>query len=88
MVGELAHAWDRFLGRLTIGRADGAFVRLSTPVEGQSLGAVRARLLSFRRELDGQLAMHWPVELGKHGVDGVESAGTAAGASATARHDG
>ena len=64
VVGALAHAWDRFLGRLTIGRADGAFVRLSSPVDGQSLDAIRGRLLSFRRELDGQLAVHWPAEVG------------------------
>jgi EpsI family protein len=64
VVGELAHAWDRFLGRLTLGRADGAFVRLSTPLRGESPESGRARLLSFRRALDVQLAAHWPVETG------------------------
>lgn len=62
VVGELPHAWDRFLGRLTLGRADGAFVRLSTPLEGESPESGRARLLSFGRALDEQLAAHWPTE--------------------------
>jgi EpsI family protein len=65
VVGELAHAWDRFLGRLTLGRADGAFVRLSTPLLGESPDGDRARLLSFGRALDAQLAAHWPTETGQ-----------------------
>ena len=65
VVGEIAHAWARFLGRLTIGRADGAFVRISTPLVGEGPESGRARLMSFRSELDGQLAAHWPVETGE-----------------------
>lgn len=64
VVGELAHAWDRFLGRLTIGRADGAFVRLSTPLRGESVESGRARLRSFGQALDPQLTAHWPRETG------------------------
>ncbi len=62
VVGEIAHAWDRFLGRLTTGRADGAFIRISTPMRGESTDSGRARLLAFGRALDGHLAIHWPVE--------------------------
>ena len=62
VVGELPHAWDRFLGRLTLGRADGAFVRLSTPLDGEGPESGRARLRSFGRALDEQLAVHWPTE--------------------------
>jgi EpsI family protein len=62
VVGELSHAWDRFMGRLTLGRADGAFVRLSTPLRGESPESGRARLLAFGRALDAQLATHWPTE--------------------------
>ena len=64
VVGELAHAWDRFLGRLTIGRADGAFVRLSTPLHGESVESARARLRAFGDGLAPQLAAHWPQEAG------------------------
>lgn len=63
VVGPVSHAWDRLLGRLTLGRADGAFVRLSSPLDGESIETVRGRLQAFRSELDGQLAAHWPVEL-------------------------
>lgn len=62
IVGELAHAWDRFLGRLTIGRADGAFVRLSTQLRDESVSSGRARLRAFGAGLDPQLAAHWPKE--------------------------
>jgi len=64
VVGELAHAWDRFVGRLTVGRADGAFVRLSTPLRGESVQSGRARLRAFGKGLAPQLAAHWPQETG------------------------
>jgi len=62
LVGEAAHAWDRFVGRLAHGRADGAFVRISAPLAGLSTESVRARLFSFGNALDGELEQHWPDE--------------------------
>lgn len=62
LVGEAAHAWDRFIGRLAHGRADGAFVRISAPLAGVSDESARARLFTFGRALDGELEDHWPDE--------------------------
>ena len=62
LVGEVEHAWDRFVGRIWHGRADGAFVRISAPLDGTSEDSVRARLFRFGSALDTELAEHWPKE--------------------------
>ncbi|MCA9509374.1 MAG: EpsI family protein, partial [Myxococcales bacterium] len=60
LVGAVAHAWDRFVGRIADGRADGAFVRISAPIDGMDVDAIRARLFRFGAALDEELAAHWP----------------------------
>lgn len=62
MVGGLDQNFDRLLGRLLDGRADGALVRLSTPIESDDLVAARGRLMSFAASLDPLLADRWPDE--------------------------
>ena len=62
LVGEAAHAWDRFVGRIAGGRADGAFIRISAPLSGVSEDSVRARLFTFGVALDAELGRHWPHE--------------------------
>jgi len=54
---------DRVVGKLTTGRADGALIRISTPLRsrGEALAA-RSRLASFRSTLVPQLQDRWPVE--------------------------
>lgn len=63
MVGGLDQNLDRLAGRLLDGRADGALVRLSTPLRAGEHEAARSRLLSFARALDPLLAERWPREL-------------------------
>jgi len=54
---------DRLIGRFTTGRADGALVRLSTPLRpGEDLSAARSRLASLRASIVPQLEGHWPIE--------------------------
>jgi EpsI family protein len=62
MVGGLDQNLDRILGRLNSGRADGALVRLSTPIDGGGEAEARERLLALGQELDLQLAQYWPAE--------------------------
>lgn len=62
MVGGLDQNLDRLLGRLLDGRADGALIRLSTPIEAGDLVAARGRLVSFASRLDPLLADRWPDE--------------------------
>lgn len=62
MVGGLDQNFDRLLGRLLDGRADGALVRVSTPIESDGLAAARSRLVSFGSQLDPLLADRWPDE--------------------------
>lgn len=62
LVGEAAHAWDRFVGRIAGGRADGAFIRISASLSGVSEDSVRARLFTFGLALDAELGRHWPDE--------------------------
>ena len=62
LVGEAAHAWDRFVGRIAGGRADGAFIRISAPLSGVTEDSVRARLFAFGVALDAELGRHWPHE--------------------------
>ena len=54
---------DHMLGRLTEGRADGALVRVSTPLEEGEEFAARSRLVSFARILDPEIDRHWPTEV-------------------------
>jgi hypothetical protein len=52
------------LGRAGPGRADGALVRISTPLDAsEDLLVARARLLSFESALDVQIEAHWPAEI-------------------------
>lgn len=55
--------FEQVWGRLSGGRADGALVRLSTPLgpDGDRVQA-RARLVAFARALEPELAARWPVE--------------------------
>lgn len=62
LLGGLDQNLDRLVGRLFHGRADGALVRVSTPLPGGDLASARSRLLSFATELDPLLADYWPSE--------------------------
>jgi EpsI family protein len=63
LLGGLDQNLDRVAGRLLSGRADGALVRISTPlpVSGDEVMA-RSRLLAFAAEIDSELARRWPRE--------------------------
>jgi len=61
MLGNLSLGLDHLHGRLHGGRADGALVRISTPLE-PSEEAARARLNEFAAALETQLARAWPTE--------------------------
>ena len=61
---------DRVIGKLTTGRADGALIRISTPLRGRDeADAARSRLASFRGGLVPQLERSWPVEQPSAGLD-------------------
>lgn len=64
--GGLLGTWtvsvDQLSSRLATGRADGALVRLSTPLEGDEIDAARRRLAEFAGALAPELALRWPVE--------------------------
>jgi EpsI family protein len=62
MVGGLDQNLDRLVGRLLNGRADGALVRISTPLRPDDDVSARGRLLSFATALDPLLTEHWPTE--------------------------
>jgi len=62
MVGGLDQNIDRLLGRLLEGRADGALIRVSTPIQKDDVVGARGRLLSFGSSLDPLLAERWPEE--------------------------
>ena len=53
---------DHVIGNLSQGRADGALVRLSTPLTAIDRSAARHLLLSFARALEPELAKVWPAE--------------------------
>lgn len=62
MLGGWDQNVDRLLGRLSDGRADGALIRLSTPlVRGDEVSA-RGRLMAFASTLDPLVAVRWPEE--------------------------
>jgi len=62
MIGGIDQRIDQVLGRLRTGRADGALIRLSTPIGPGGESEARARLLALGDELDRQLASYWPAE--------------------------
>ncbi len=63
MVGGLDQNLDRLAGRLFDGRADGALIRLSTPLDDpDELDAARRRLQNLAGVLDDQIAARWPDE--------------------------
>ena len=62
MLGGWDQNIDRFVGRLTTGRADGALIRISTPLNGDDEVNARGRLLGFASALDPLLAERWPTE--------------------------
>jgi EpsI family protein len=55
-------AVDRLLGRLLTGRADGALVRISTPLDGDGKAEARTWLAAFAAQLDPLIARNWPNE--------------------------
>ena len=63
MLGGFDQALDRLLGRLVEGRADGALVRVSAPVDDADVAGTRARLLGFAPTLDRMVAERWPLEI-------------------------
>ena len=62
ILGGLDQNIDRMFGRLLDGRADGALIRISTPIEGEDPVAARSRLRSFASLVDPLLGEHWPSE--------------------------
>jgi EpsI family protein len=62
MLGNLSLSIDHLRGRLSDGRADGALVRISTPL-APSEDAARARLIGFAETLEPLLEENWPVEV-------------------------
>jgi EpsI family protein len=62
LLGGLDQSVDRLLGRLLDGRADGALVRVSTPLRPGDEAIARGPLLAFARAIDAQLDAHWPAE--------------------------
>ena len=63
MDSTLALATDHVLGQLVDGRADGALVRLSTPIgDGEDEAEARVRLLRFASLLEPELEANWPHE--------------------------
>jgi EpsI family protein len=85
ILGGLDQNVDRLMGRLFDNRADGALVRVSTPMlDGDTVGA-RGRLLSFSSLLDPLLGEHWPTETpcAEVGPDGCVAGPSTAGGAAT-----
>ena len=62
MLGGFDQNVDRIVGRLGHGRADGALVRVSTPVHPGGEVEARGRLMAFASDLDPLLGEHWPTE--------------------------
>ena len=62
ILGGLDQNIDRLVGRLFDGRADGALIRLSTPIRRDDVEGARSRLRSFADLIDPLLDDHWPTE--------------------------
>lgn len=64
---DLLSTWalriDHIRGQLSEGRADGALVRLSTPIQHGDREAARSRLLAFAADLSPEIERHWPLEI-------------------------
>lgn len=81
ILGGLDQNIDRLVGLMRDGRADGALVRISTPVYGDDVVTARSRLQSFASLLDPLLGENWPTEFpcepsipgGCEGVPEIES---------------
>jgi EpsI family protein len=71
ILGGLDQNIDRLLGRLIDGRADGALVRISTPIQRNDTVAARGRLISFASSLDPLLGEYWPDERSRESELGV-----------------
>lgn len=69
ILGGLDQNIDRLLGRLFDARADGALIRVSTPIYGDDPIAARGRLLSFASRIDPLVGERWPTELPCEGPD-------------------
>ncbi len=70
ILGGLDQNIDRLLGRLFDARADGALIRVSTPIlQGEDPIIARARLLSFASRIDPLVGERWPTELPCDGPD-------------------
>jgi EpsI family protein len=63
LLGPIDVALDHFLGRLRDDRADGALVRISTPLGVDDEVPARSRLAGFAVALEEQLTEHWPREI-------------------------
>jgi hypothetical protein len=62
MLGGWDQNVDRFLGRLGSGRADGALIRISTPLADGDVVGARGRLMAFASQLDPLIGERWPLE--------------------------
>ncbi|MGH0037070.1 MAG: exosortase C-terminal domain/associated protein EpsI [Myxococcota bacterium] len=62
LLGGLDQNVDRFLGRLFDRRADGALIRISTPLDAAGETAARSRLSAFGSAIDPVIGDHWPNE--------------------------
>jgi EpsI family protein len=62
ILGDLGLSLDHMLGRLAGGRADGALVRISTPIEDHDVVTARSRLAGFGTALERLLDQRWPSE--------------------------
>jgi EpsI family protein len=62
MLGGWSQNIDRFVGRISGNRADGALIRISTPLEGEDVILARGRLMAFASHLDPLIAARWPKE--------------------------
>ena len=62
MLGGWDQNVDRLIGRLRDGRADGALIRVSTPLHDDNVIGARGRLMAFSSLLDPLIAERWPSE--------------------------
>lgn len=86
ILGGLDQNIDRLVGLMREGRADGALVRISTPVREDDVVGARSRLQSFASLIDPLLGLHWPVEYAceDDGEGRCARDGSASGASVAA----
>jgi EpsI family protein len=63
MLGWIDVSLDHFMGHVREDRADGALVRISTPLGADDVIPARSRLAGFAVTLEEQLADHWPREV-------------------------